>query len=153
MDKCKDCEYFLPKYLECECSDAPQSKADFCMPDEEACEFFELKIMPKEHIERNSFRNSIETGVLDDETCPAHIAAEVMQYIDEEPAADVREVEYGENISKMHYSDEFKCSKCDFTCEGIEEKLFDDEGYDIGVTRAFDCNFCPKCGAIMQKKE
>lgn len=109
--------------------------------------------MPKEYIERNSFRNNIETGVLDDETCPAHIAAEVMQYIDEEPAADVREVEYGENISKMHYSDEFKCSKCDFTCEGIEEKLFDDEGYDIGVTRAFDCNFCPKCGAIMQKKE
>lgn len=66
-------------------------------------------------------------------------------------AAERQEVEYGENISEMHYSDEFKCSKCNFTCEGIEEKLFDD-GYDIGVTRAFDSNFCPKCGAKMQKK-
>lgn len=41
MKKCKDCEYFLLKYLECECPDAPQTKADFCSPDDETCEFFE----------------------------------------------------------------------------------------------------------------
>ncbi len=41
MNKCKDCEYFLPKYQECECPDVSQSKAKFCLPDDEGCEYFE----------------------------------------------------------------------------------------------------------------
>ena len=40
MSKCKDCEYFLSMYQECECPDTPQRKTDFCLPDEEACEYF-----------------------------------------------------------------------------------------------------------------
>ena len=41
MSKCKDCDYFLPSYQECECPDVPQEKAEFCLPNEDSCEFFE----------------------------------------------------------------------------------------------------------------
>ena len=41
MSKCKDCDYFLSKYQECEHPDVPQSRADFCLPESASCEYFE----------------------------------------------------------------------------------------------------------------
>ena len=49
MNKCKDCDYFLPKYQECEHPDVPYSKANFCSPNEEACEFFEQMSVEKKN--------------------------------------------------------------------------------------------------------
>lgn len=42
MNKCIDCEYYVPKYRECECPEAPYSRQNMCSPDDCACcEYFE----------------------------------------------------------------------------------------------------------------
>lgn len=44
--------------------------------------------MNNDYISRDSFRKNIE-DILNDETCPLHIAAAIEQYLDEEPSVDI----------------------------------------------------------------
>lgn len=43
--------------------------------------------MGNDYISRDSFRKNI-ADILNDETCPLHIAAAIEQYLDEEPSVD-----------------------------------------------------------------
>ena len=47
------------------------------------------------------------------------------------------------NITDGHWSDEFKCSNCDFSCE-IQEK------YE-GELCEYEPRYCPECGAAIVK--
>lgn len=44
--------------------------------------------MGNDYISRESFRKNI-ADILNDETCPLHIAATIEQYLDEEPSVDI----------------------------------------------------------------
>lgn len=44
--------------------------------------------MDNDYISRESFRKNI-ADILNDETCPLHIAAAIEQYLDEEPSVDI----------------------------------------------------------------
>ena len=46
--------------------------------------------MDNDYISRESFRKNIE-DILNDETCPLHIAAAIEQYLDEEPSVGPNE--------------------------------------------------------------
>ena len=45
--------------------------------------------MDNDYISRESFRKNI-ADILNDETCPLHIAATIEQYLDEEPSVDIK---------------------------------------------------------------
>lgn len=51
--------------------------------------------MDNDYISRESFRKNIE-DILNDETCPLHIAAAIEQYLDEEPSVDIAEKKIAE---------------------------------------------------------
>ena len=45
--------------------------------------------MDNDYISRESFRKNI-ADILNDETCPLHIAAAIEQYLDEEPSVNIK---------------------------------------------------------------
>ena len=67
------------------------------------------------------------------------------------PAADVVEVVHGHNKTSMHPVDEFLCSVCGFCCADYTETKYDEDGdYEYSCECEFD--YCPKCGAKMDRK-
>jgi hypothetical protein len=75
----------------------------------------------------------------------------IVDCIDRQPTADVVELKHGRNITKMHPADEFICSECDFMCEDLTEKVYNENG-DYFYHQAYECNYCPNCGAKMDKE-
>lgn len=66
------------------------------------------------------------------------------------PIADVAEVKHGHNATNMHPVDEFVCSECGFTCTDFTEAVCDEDG-DYTYYRECEFDYCPKCGAKMDK--
>lgn len=65
--------------------------------------------------------------------------------------ADVAEVKHGYNKTSMHPVDEFWCSECGFCCADHTETKYDEDGdYTYSCECEFD--FCPHCGAKMDKE-
>lgn len=64
------------------------------------------------------------------------------------PTADVQEVRHGKNITKIKPVDEFECSECGFICEICENIYYD----DCICHREYNPEFCPNCGAKMDKE-
>ena len=58
---------------------------------------------------------------------------------------------HGCNVSPAHYSDEFTCSACGFSCEINELRYDDEDGFGMGEANLYeyDCKYCPNCGAKM----
>ena len=73
---------------------------------------------------------------------------DVLEIISKEPAADVQEVRHGENITSMHPTDEFICSECGIVFHDVSEYIVEDDVY-----REFYFDYCPKCGAKMDKED
>ena len=71
----------------------------------------------------------------------------VFESIKSLPAADVQEVRHGENITSMHPTDEFICSECGIVFHDVSEYIVEDDVY-----REFYFDYCPKCGAKMDKE-
>ena len=82
-------------------------------------------------ISRATFRSSIQT-ILNDITCPIHIAAEIEQYLEFEPAVDAAPVVHGWWYDKGSLS--CRCSCCG--CKSNKEY-----------------NYCPNCGAKMDDEK
>lgn len=72
--------------------------------------------------------------------------------IDDTPTADVAEVKHGYNKTSMHPVDEFYCSECGFCCADYTETKYDEDG---DYTYSCECEFdyCPRCGAKMDKEK
>lgn len=64
--------------------------------------------------------------------------------------ADVQEVRHGKNVTPINPVDEFECSECGFICE-IYENIYDDE-HTLDCQRECNPDFCPHCGAKMDKE-
>jgi hypothetical protein len=77
--------------------------------------------------------------------------AKLVHYIDDAPTIDAKPVRHGQNVSPAHYSDEFTCSACGFSCEITELRYDDEDGFGMGADTGYeyDCKFCPDCGAKM----
>lgn len=87
-------------------------------------------------ISRASFRSNIQT-VLNDTTCPTHIAAEIEQYLELEPAVDAVPVVHGFWIDEN--PDDFldprmRCSIC-----------------RVIASPLIKWRYCPNCGAKMEE--
>ena len=82
----------------------------------------------KEYIEREAAKKVLEE----------HYAFNSAELLDEVPKADVQEVRHGKWIKSKHikFGNEFKCPFCDYSC----------------FTDDMDYNFCPNCGAKMDKE-
>lgn len=84
-------------------------------------------------ISRASFRSNIQT-ILNDTTCPIHIAAEIEQYLELEPAVDAAPVVHGLWIY--------------FNCAG--NRLYQCSECYHWIDAKTDRNYCPNCGAKME---
>ena len=73
------------------------------------------------------------------------------EIIDFEPAADVEEVRHGYNKTNMNPVDEFWCSECGFCCADFTETTLDEDGDHMYSECEF--NYCPHCGAKMDKED
>ena len=61
------------------------------------------------------------------------------------------QIKHGYNATKMHPVDEFVCSVCGFTCTDYTETKYDEDGeYSYSCECEFD--YCPRCGAKMEKE-
>lgn len=92
----------------------------------------------KEYIEREAAKK-----VLADDY--AYAAAKLLDTVS---TADVQEVRHGKNITKIKPVDEFECSECGFICEICENIYYD----DCICHREYNPEFCPNCGAKMDKE-
>lgn len=102
--------------------------------------------MAKEYIEREALIERIsKLGVAGAFT--EAFKNDVLEIISKEPAADVQEVRHGENITSMHPTDEFICSECGIVFHDVSEYIVEDDVY-----REFYFDYCPKCGAKMDKE-
>lgn len=102
--------------------------------------------MAKEYIEREALIERIsKLGVAGAFT--EAFKNDVLEIISKEPAADVQEVRHGENITSMHPTDEFICSECGIVFRDVSEYIVEDDVY-----REFYFDYCPKCGAKMDKE-
>ena len=90
-----------------------------------------------EYIKREALMKSLEF-VTNDTTCPIHIAAEIDQIIEQEPAADVTEVRHGE--WKQEKDGHCVCSECGRTRPYNRH---------IDAIENWACNYCHWCGAKM----
>lgn len=65
------------------------------------------------------------------------------------PGVDALEVRHAKNVTPTHYSDEFVCGNCGFSCEITELRHDDEDGFGMGEATAheYECRFCPDCGA------
>ena len=68
------------------------------------------------------------------------------------PTIAAEPVRHGENVSGVHPTDEFLCSRCGFSCE-ITELRRDECGMGEANCYEYDCKYCPDCGAKMDAKE
>lgn len=98
-------------------------------------------------ISRVAFRSSIQT-VLNDITCPIHIAAEIEQYLEFEPAVDAAPVVHGRWIKMTgmmppEYHGHYECSECQWHMKGLRNSW----------TREEELSYCPNCGAKMDKEK
>lgn len=84
----------------------------------------------------------------------AMIQTIVNKYAEELPV-EAEPVRHGQNVSPTHYSDEFTCSACGFSCEITELRYDDEDGFGMGAATEYeyDCKFCPDCGAKMDKED
>ena len=85
----------------------------------------------KEYIEKNHLMKTLINST-------AYYNATVFYVIKREPTADVQEVRHGKWIKSKHikFGNEFKCLFCDYS-------YFTDD---------MEYNFCPHCGAKMDKE-
>ena len=71
------------------------------------------------------------------------------KWVDSIPAADVRPVNDGENITENNPVDEFVCSKCGIILEDWSMvEIDEDDGERTNHEYVF--RFCPNCGAKME---
>lgn len=113
--------------------------------------------MENEYINRELFRNNIR-DILNDETCPLHIAVTINQYIDEEPSVDVAPVTHGAPIRKSRPR-KYECFEEAKTENGeilYRKHVYVDETNWVEycpVCKKRLCsrfeNYCPNCGAKM----
>lgn len=105
----------------------------------------------KEYIEREATQNEIKK--LCDKYNLAYgeqyggFAEKIANITNTIPAADVQEVKHGENITSMHPTDEFICSECGVVLQDVSEYIVEDDVY-----REFYFDYCPNCGAKMDKE-
>ena len=64
---------------------------------------------------------------------------------------DVDVVKHGYNATAMHPVDEFVCSECGFDCEGFTEIVTDEDG-EYQYQRECEFDYCPKCGAKIDRR-
>lgn len=99
--------------------------------------------MSKEHIEREAakarLRMWITDCVLDGDNEAAYCFRDCIDLLDSIPAADVAPVVHGRWIEDHDY---LKCPECSVMVK------WDFTFFDIG-----DWNYCPNCGAKMDKEE
>ena len=95
-------------------------------------------------ISRAAFRSSIQT-ILNDITCPIHIAAEIEQYLEFEPAVDAAPVVHGRWSEKrwMTEDDWGVINHRAIVCSACKGEIADGEK---------TC-YCPNCGAKMDGVE
>ena len=89
-----------------------------------------------EYIERERIRKALVSACLMNQNCPMLIAATIDQMIDCEPAANVAPVAHGRWIQVD--DTKCRCSNCDIIAL-------------IGLYPHGDKNYCPNCGAKMDK--
>lgn len=116
--------------------------------------------MAKEYIERNLTIKRIETleppvfyadGNLDwFQDGFKEALRQVAEILENQSNADVQEVRHGKNVTPINPVDEFECSECGFICE-IYENIYDDE-HTLDCQRECNPDFCPHCGAKMDKE-
>lgn len=100
---------------------------------------------PNDLISRVTFRNNIQT-VLNDTTCPIHIAAEIEQYLELEPAVDAVPVVHARwakmtGMMPPEYHGHYECSNCQWHMKGLRNSW----------TREEELPYCPNCGAKMKE--
>lgn len=94
-------------------------------------------------ISRVAFRNSIQT-VLNDITCPIHIAAEIEQYLEFEPAVDAAPVVHGQWVEKRWITE------CDWCV--INHRALVCTACSIEIADGEKTPYCPYCGAKMDEE-
>lgn len=105
---------------------------------EENNEIFNPDNIMEDLISRATFRSSIQT-VLNDTACPIHIAAEIEEHLELEPAVDAMPVIHARwKIVALHR--ELKVMECS-NCRKLT----------YGATIFGVAAFCPNCGAKMEK--
>lgn len=105
----------------------------------------------KEYIDKDKLLNDIECIDISCCTDIDDIFTEVERTIDEQPTADVQEIRYGKNITKIHPVDEFVCSECGYMNEDCTQKKYNEDG-DYYYICEYEYKFCPECGAKMDKE-
>lgn len=68
------------------------------------------------------------------------------------PAADVAKVKHGHNTTRFNPVDEFICSECGFMCVDYSEMKYDEDGEYVYFCE-YEFNYCPHCGAKMDRNE
>ena len=111
--------------------------------------------MAKEYIEREKTIKDLEKLCVDgkmigDDNSTYIDFADVIDVVTEQPTADVQEVRHGNNVTTNDPIIEFECSECGFVCE-ISENL-NDYADIIDLQKYYSPNFCPHCGAKMDKE-
>ena len=113
----------------------------------------------KEYIEREAALNAIKDEIENYRPNPDPYSITPYEFvrrglniaysiIKNQPTADVQEVRHGKNITKIKPVDEFECSECGFICEICENIYYD----DCICHREYNPEFCPNCGAKMNKE-
>ena len=97
------------------------------------------------YIEREELLNNLKRFA------PEHLTPLIVDLVQKQPAADVVEVRHGENITKMHPTDEFICSECGLIMRDFEEIRVDEENDECHYE--FEFKYCPHCGAKMDGKD
>lgn len=98
------------------------------------------------YIDRDNFRMNIQC-ILNDETCPLHIAAAIEQYLDNEPEADAAPIVYGHWICTYNFEEgttEVVCSNCKDSRDVPGCYVSTD-----GESTYYEDFYCPHCGARM----
>ena len=79
------------------------------------------------------------------------VAQKILHIINEQPTVNVEKVRHGYNKTSMNPVDEFWCSECGFCCTDYTETKYDEDG-DYTYFCECEFNYCPHCGAKMDKE-
>lgn len=112
--------------------------------------------MSKEYIEREVALKNIKETIIGASEFANDIRIAAMNAVSSAPTTDVQEVRHGKNkvlnkTDEMYNGEYFICSECGIVLDDISCVLYDEDFEELR-TFDFDCNYCPNCGAKMDKE-